>query len=276
MCVEQVGCSRHKFLQSILPVSAVAHFFLWDAEPANFALYRLISAPPNAQVGFHSIEFSELPIPALELGSVFVRIRPSPRGYDEFSLISRTVADRLFVPNVCIEMLISPQIMFPSPDSQHEECVYQPFSPSPVSDRIHLNFAELDAFALVSECYQQWGIRFEGAVALQPSNPAFGVEPDTTVLTPEAGRSSIAVYFHQLQKTVGALVTATRQIKLTVFNRDDQPIAEQYVGSAHYLQPLFHNEGRFPQYQMELIADGVARVEFSSDAPFILHDFFCG
>lgn len=173
-------------------------------------------------------------------------------------------------------MLISPQIMFPSPDSQHEECVYHPFSPSPVSDRIQLNFAELDAFALVSECYQRLGIRFEGAVALQPSNPAFGVDPDTIVLTPEAGRSSIAVYFHQLQKTVGALVTATRQIKLTLFNRENQPIAEQYAGSTHYVQPLSSDDAQFPQYQLELIADNVAKVEFSSDAPFILHNFFWG
>lgn len=161
------------------------------------------------------------------------------------------------------------------PKSQHE-FIYQPFAFSSVADLVHIDFSNLSVFESVRWQYQHWGIQFEGAITLQPSNPAFGVDPGTLVLTPEAGRSSISVHFDQLRKTVGALVTATQQIKLTLFDRENHPIAEQFAGVNQYLRSVEGFHARFPRHQLELIAEGIARAEFSSESPFVLHSFFCG
>ncbi|PSB23007.1 hypothetical protein C7B76_01790 [filamentous cyanobacterium CCP2] len=163
----------------------------------------------------------------------------------------------------------------PLDQPQHEKFCYQPFScPLPINP-IHLDFSDLKAFELVREQYHQWGIRFEGAIALRPSNPSFGAAPEAIVLTPEAGRS-IAVHFEQLQRMVGAFVTATQQIKLTLFNHNNEPIAEQYAGTTQYVKGQGKLNESFPQYHLELLKENIAKVEFSSDAPFILHSFFCG
>jgi hypothetical protein len=173
-------------------------------------------------------------------------------------------------------MWISPQTM-PLYETQHEKFICPPFSCSSITEPIQLDFSELTVFEPVQDHYQQQGIRFEGAIALRPSNPAFNVDPvDPTAiaLAPEAGRSSIAVHFEQLQRLAGALVTATQKIKLTLFNQANEPIAEQYAGATQYVQGLLTADESFPQHYMELIEQGIAKVEFSSDAPFILHRFF--
>jgi hypothetical protein len=169
----------------------------------------------------------------------------------------------------------TPPQTLPLYESQHEKFDYQPFSCPPVTDPLQLDFTDLKVFESVQDQYQQWGIRFEGAIALRPSNPAFQVEPGTIVLVPEAGRSKIAVQFEQLRKWVGAVVTATQQVKLTLLNRDNEPIAEQWAGTVQYIQGQQVPNESFPQHQMELIQNNIAKVEFSSDAPFILHSFSC-
>lgn len=152
---------------------------------------------------------------------------------------------------------------------------YHPFVAAPVAECIQLNFSDLEEFESVQDHYQSLGIYFEGAIALKPSNPAFATDPETLVVTPETGQSSIAVRFRSLQKMVGARVTASQQIKLTLFNQDDQLIAEQWAGAPQYLQSLTP-EQNFPDHQLEVLAESIAKVEFSSDAPFIVHSFSCG
>ncbi|WP_416674851.1 hypothetical protein [Egbenema bharatensis] len=169
----------------------------------------------------------------------------------------------------------TPPQTLPLYETQYEKFVYQPFSCLPVTDPLQLDFTDLKVFESVQDQYQRWGIRFEGAIALRPSNPAFQIEPETIVLVPEVGCSNIAVQFEQLRKWVGAVVTATQRVKLTLLNRENEPIAEQWAGTVQYVQGRQTTHEFFPQHSMELIQDNIARVEFSSEAPFILHSFFC-
>jgi hypothetical protein len=168
----------------------------------------------------------------------------------------------------------TPPQTLPLYESQHEKFVFQPFSHLPAADLLELDFADLPVFESVQDRYQDQGIRFEGAIALRPSNPAFPVEPDAIVLASEGRQSKIAVRFEPLRQRVGANVTATQRVKLTLWNHKNEPIAEQWAGTIQYVQGQATANESFAQYRMELIQENIARVEFSSDAPFILHNFF--
>lgn len=166
--------------------------------------------------------------------------------------------------------MLPPSDMPPFPcQTRHTVC-----SAPPDAEIIHLDFSELPEFVAVDDQYQPLGIEFEGAIAIQPSNTAFGASPQDKVLIPGADRSSIAVKFLSMTQIVGAWVTATQQIKLTLFDQQNHLIAEQQAGSPHYVQSSLASPVSFAQHQLEIFAEDVARAEFSSEAPFVLHSFF--
>ena len=72
----------------------------------------------------------------------------------------------------------------------------------PTWDKV--NFQTLSSFERVSDQYQDWGLQFEGAIALTPSNPSFLSESDKVVLMPATERKmSVAM------TTAGARVERT-------------------------------------------------------------------
>ncbi|MBE9181065.1 hypothetical protein IQ268_21120 [Oculatella sp. LEGE 06141] len=138
------------------------------------------------------------------------------------------------------------------------------------SELIYPDFATLTAFEHVRDQYRGLGIRFDGAIALQPSHPAFAEECSPLVVMPMAGRSSIHAYFCQPRRRVGAVVVGARQIKITACDRHHRPLTRCMAGSH---QPTLSQKtvsNLLPQHPVELFADGIMRIVFESNAPFIL------
>jgi hypothetical protein len=148
--------------------------------------------------------------------------------------------------------------------------------PPAETELIHLEFNQLGTFEPVQEQFWEQGVRFEGAIALQPSNPAFQADNNSPSVMPITGRSNITVHFRQPRQTVGAVVTAPRQITVTAFDQNDNLLGQQRAGSPKYLQQKAGQAEIFPRHHLELLAQGAVKVVLSSTAPFILQEFFYG
>jgi hypothetical protein len=141
---------------------------------------------------------------------------------------------------------------------------------------VELDFENLSAFEQVRDQYLGLGIKFEGAIALQPSNPAFSPHSGSVVLMPMKNGLSLNAYLYRSFQTIGAYVTGTRQVRLKAFTQDGKVIAQSATGARQYIHEQRDTVDLLPQHKLELSSDGIARVEFASDAPFTLDDFFCG
>lgn len=147
-------------------------------------------------------------------------------------------------------------------------------SHSQVAGLIQLDFAEVRPFETVRMQYQEWGIEFDGAIALQPSNPAFTKPNQLVGLAPLVDRLPLTIYFDQPRQLVSAKLTAARQITVKVFDAANRLILKQHLGQAQYLTA----QTVLPigtEYEMQLQADAIARIEIQSDVPFMLHQLVC-
>lgn len=139
-----------------------------------------------------------------------------------------------------------------------------------------LSFQELSAFERVREQYAHLGVRFEGTIALEPSNPLFHSDSETLILMPANDQAGITVSFDLPTEWVGAFVTSVRPVLMSAFDENGN-LLEQ--ATTHWDQ-VYTEDGllRFPlpQQRLELRAQHIARVVFHSYAPFTLSNFYCG
>ncbi|MBF2075152.1 MAG: hypothetical protein IGS50_15525 [Synechococcales cyanobacterium C42_A2020_086] len=145
--------------------------------------------------------------------------------------------------------------------------------PLHLDQKIQLNFRDLHRFEPVHNQYQRWGVRFEGAIALQPSNPAFAAA-DTPSVMPMSPRSLMTIHFQQPQQYIGGILTGAQPIKLWLYGPQEQLLVQQQIGCMSYVYPVAPQA--FPKHQFHCSAANIVRVELSSDAPFLLHHFFWG
>ena len=138
----------------------------------------------------------------------------------------------------------------------------------PAWDKV--NFQTLSIFEVVADQYQDWGLKFEGAIALTPSNPSFSSEADKVVLMPTAGRKMVKVHLQQ----------ATRHIKISV--RGAGIVNCAGLGSnGHCITRLSTDEppsnltadnapALLPQQQFDLATQQLTALILESDSPFII------
>ncbi|MEB3277401.1 MAG: hypothetical protein VKK42_00575 [Lyngbya sp.] len=94
----------------------------------------------------------------------------------------------------------------------------------PSGQRIRLALKKLQCFEVVEGQFQAWGITFVNAIALQPSNPAFGIEPNQTVLMGAPKSGWLEVHFQQPIRRVEAVVTSSRRTILSAYNHEGHEI----------------------------------------------------
>lgn len=138
----------------------------------------------------------------------------------------------------------------------------------------HLDFAELPSYAIVRDQYRTWGLEVEGAIALQPSNPAFFESEPAIGLMPMVDRIPLRIYFHQSRQVVSIRLAGAKQIRLRAFDAADRLVDEQQVGQPCYLQGRPSTQP--DRYQVQVQAAAISRLEIVSEAPFLLHSVTCG
>lgn len=131
---------------------------------------------------------------------------------------------------------------------------------------LRLDFEDLTAFESVSEQYSHLGVHFNGAIAFEPSNPAFLPKSGTSVLMPSGHEMILSVSFDSPTCWMGAYVCGASSIVLTAFDEAGNIIDRVFTAGARIGAPI--------PMQLELNRRGIAKVIFHSSEPFILDDFF--
>lgn len=154
-------------------------------------------------------------------------------------------------------------------------CGHSPVAAAPEL-LIQLNFDSLAPFEQVRDQYRALGVRFAGAIALQPSNPVFSKNPHALVLMPTAGQSFFSIDFCQPVQHACTIVAGVRRVTLTAFNADQQPIMQQTCDNARYLKKLDDLIVPLTQQRLEVMGESIARVTLESDSPFVMVHFLYG
>ncbi len=155
-------------------------------------------------------------------------------------------------------------------------CLAEGFRQSPPAPPapIQLDFQNLKAFEQLSDQYACSGVRFEGAIALQPSNPAFVPPSASQVLMPLVNQTGITVYFRRHASSAGAFVIGTKPVVLVAFDSDGNLLREINTGANYLISPAGELPTPLPYHRLEVKGTHIAKVVFYSNAPFILDDFF--
>jgi hypothetical protein len=143
----------------------------------------------------------------------------------------------------------------------------------PVPEFIQLDFEELSLFEQVQNQYQNLGVRFEGAIAIHPSNPAFASPSGSLVIIPSGEGLSITVHFDRPIRQTKAVVIGARSVRLTAFDRHGNVLIQERTSTQ--LQIPAEAIASLPAEKLAAIAEKIVRIVFASDAPFILDSLFC-
>jgi hypothetical protein len=140
----------------------------------------------------------------------------------------------------------------------------------PVSSLLQLDFSDLPSFSIVRDQYQAWGVVIAGAMAIQPSNPAFIDATHSTGLMPTVDNQPLTIYFQQMRRLASLRLVGAQQITLRAYDANNHLVAEQQVGQPDYRQSR-RAVSICARHQVQLAAKEIARLEIHSDAPFLLH-----
>ncbi len=137
--------------------------------------------------------------------------------------------------------------------------------------KIRLALEELNCFEVVDHQFEACGIIFDNAIALQPSNPAFVINPSTTVImaAPKGGHLEIT-FKYPVKKVIG-LITSSRATVLSAYDLEGNKVAES---SMNVSPQISSHVSHFPNAQLEVTADKIQKVTFETfDGQLILHHF---
>lgn len=171
----------------------------------------------------------------------------------------------------------SPQ-SFPFDEYYPADCFFDvpPLETGQLSGLLSLDLQALTLFDPVQAQFSNFGIWFERAIAVIPSNPAFSASAGRIVVMPTAGHSDLAVWFRRPCQRIRTWLTGARQIRVTALDIDQRVLAQDCQGSAVFVQPPDDASIKpFPQHQIAVDAANIACVRISSDAPFVMDGFSC-
>lgn len=100
---------------------------------------------------------------------------------------------------------------------------------------IRLDMEDLQCFERVQHQFEQWGVAFENAIALHPSNPAFPTRTGKTVLMASPYNGWMEIRFRTPVSYVGGFVTSSRQVALSAYNINDQLVAKAEIPGANLM-----------------------------------------
>lgn len=136
---------------------------------------------------------------------------------------------------------------------------------------IRLDLEDLKCFEIVERQFQQWGVTFANAIALQPSNPAFPPHSGKIVLIGAPKSGFLEATFIKPVRFVSGFITSSRRAVLAAYDSDDQAIAHAELPSSN----LAGSDSEIsPNTHLSLTAPNIHRVTFFTfDGHLTLDDF---
>lgn len=135
---------------------------------------------------------------------------------------------------------------------------------------VRLDLEDLSCFTVVDRHYEAWGVRFENAVALHPSNPAYPAHSGVMVLLGAPQGGWLEATFLRPVQYVSSMVMSSRRTVMRAFNRQNLLVAEAEAAAN------LGEGGAFLRLAAE--GQGIHRVTLESlNGQLTVDDFcFCG
>jgi hypothetical protein len=138
-------------------------------------------------------------------------------------------------------------------------------------DWVQLDWSKLTVFETVEEQFADRGVTFSNAIALQPSNPAYLVAEETTVLLAAPKSGWLEASFPQAVRYVSGCVTSSRRAVLSAFDANNQPLAQTETPSVNLAGTDVET---LPHIELSLHAENIHRVTFQAfDGQLTLGEF---
>jgi hypothetical protein len=124
---------------------------------------------------------------------------------------------------------------------------------------VRLYLEDLKCFEVVERQFEKWGVRFNNAVAINPSNPAFPPHSGTTVLIGAPKSGFLEATFGQPVRFVRGFVTSSRRAVLVAYDGENQPVASTEIPGPN----LAGSDSLIPpNAQLSVRAKNICRVTF--------------
>ncbi|MCU0518015.1 MAG: hypothetical protein MUC60_14350 [Oscillatoria sp. Prado101] len=124
---------------------------------------------------------------------------------------------------------------------------------------VRLYLEDLKCFEVVDSQFEKWGVTFNNAVAINPSNPAFPPHSGSTVLMGAPKSGFVEATFSQPVRFVSGFVTSSRRAVLVAYDGDGQPVASAEIPGPN----LAGSDSQIPpNAQLSVRAKNICRVTF--------------
>lgn len=136
---------------------------------------------------------------------------------------------------------------------------------------VRIDLEDLKCFEVVERQYQELGVTFSNAIAIQPSNPAFPAYSGSIVLFGSPRDGWLEATFEFPVQFVSGFVTGSRRTVLVAFDANGKPVARTEAPDTN----LAGAETEVPpNLQLSLKAANIYRVTFQTlDGQLTLDDF---
>ncbi|WP_159789938.1 hypothetical protein [Sodalinema gerasimenkoae] len=152
-----------------------------------------------------------------------------------------------------------------------------PTSEAPVQEfppRVHLNFEGLTRFEVVRDQYKQYGIHFDNAIAVSPSNPAYPAHSNEIVLMGAPKSGFLELTFDRPVQFVAGYVTSSRFTAMSAYNHLGQTITRAELPAANLANS---NSSVQPNQQLIVRSPDIHRVTFYAfDGELVVDDISFG
>ncbi|MGF1492765.1 MAG: hypothetical protein ACFBSC_09980 [Microcoleaceae cyanobacterium] len=171
-------------------------------------------------------------------------------------------------PEVCTDKPASHSCLFAATSSsdiipifpqRDADTSFLPFIQS--ATQVSLTLDKLNCFETVDDQFRHWRIRFMNAIALQPSNPAYGIDPGAIVLMGAPDSGWLEIEFAQPISRIEAQVTSSRPTVLCAYDAAHQEIAQAEMSLA---KSTVAEISTLPRSQLSLAMPGMSKVIFST------------
>lgn len=145
----------------------------------------------------------------------------------------------------------------------------------PPGGKIRLALEKLQGFEQVEDQFQHWGIKFNNAIAIQPSNPRFGIEPGVTVLMGAPKGGIVEVTFTHPVRKVLARVTSPRHTVMSAFDHNGELLNQDHMTVIKSSDSISSSSSSIlPNAQLSVKAKNIYKITFYTfDAQLVVDHF---
>lgn len=136
---------------------------------------------------------------------------------------------------------------------------------------VRIDWEDLQCFEVVNHQFQNWGVEFQNAIALRPSNRAYPAYSGNMVVMGAPKDGWLEATFLKPVRFVSGFITSSRRTVLSAFDSNNTLLAQIESPGAN----LATNAPYPPNLRLSLNASNIHRVTFHTFNGHLTLDDFC-